>query len=155
MAIPSSGTLSMVKIARERKYSNYNGSQTMGTISMYDLINGGNTNGSTISYPAINNQPCNDPIEGSASLPNFEDAMGTFDGTAYYNSNIGIASNLSVGDYLYSNTALTTPLANIIWGFQIGSSSNDTICGQGFRRGAIETNAQGMITDAGTCVSYP
>ena len=59
MAVPSSGTLSMVKIARERKYSNYNGGQTMGTISMRDLLEGGQAGGSTISYPAVNTDACN------------------------------------------------------------------------------------------------
>jgi len=59
MAVPSSGTLSMVKIARERKYSDYNGGQTMGTISMRDLLEGGQAGGSTISYPAINTDACN------------------------------------------------------------------------------------------------
>ena len=69
MAVPSSGTLSMVKIARERKYNNYNGSQTMGTISMRDLIEGGNAGGSTISYPAVNDGACNNdtlPFTGVA-----------------------------------------------------------------------------------------
>lgn len=60
MAVPTSGTLSMVKIARERKYSDYNGSQTMGTISMRDLLEGGSAGGSTISYPAVNTNSCND-----------------------------------------------------------------------------------------------
>lgn len=60
MAVPSSGQLSMVKIARERKYSDYNGGQTMGTISMRDLLEGGSAGGSTISYPAVNTNSCND-----------------------------------------------------------------------------------------------
>lgn len=60
MAVPTSGALSMVKIARERKYSDYNGSQTMGTISMRDLLEGGSAGGSTISYPAVNTNSCND-----------------------------------------------------------------------------------------------
>jgi len=59
MAVPSSGTLSMIKIARERKYNDYNGGQTMGTISMRDLLEGGQAGGSTISYPAINTDACN------------------------------------------------------------------------------------------------
>jgi hypothetical protein len=49
----------MVKIARERKYSDFNGSQSMGTISMRDLMEGGNSGGSTISYPAVNTDSCN------------------------------------------------------------------------------------------------
>ena len=33
MAIPASGQLSMLKMAREAKHGDYNGSQSMGTIS--------------------------------------------------------------------------------------------------------------------------
>ena len=49
MAVPTSGQLNLVKLAREAKYADYNGNQTMGTIAMYDIVNGGNTHGSTIS----------------------------------------------------------------------------------------------------------
>jgi|TARA_R110000824_G_scaffold370333_1_gene559905 hypothetical protein len=54
MGVPGSGTLSMLKMAREAKHGDYNGSQSMGTISMYDMMNGGNTGGSTVSYPTLN-----------------------------------------------------------------------------------------------------
>lgn len=44
----------MLKMAREAKHGDYDGTQSMGTISMYDMMNGGNTNGSTVSYPTLN-----------------------------------------------------------------------------------------------------
>tara|TARA_R110000824_G_scaffold166213_1_gene342934 strand:+ start:34 stop:570 length:537 start_codon:yes stop_codon:yes gene_type:complete len=48
-------TLSLRNIARERLYGNYGGSGTItGAVSMYDLLNGGNTGGSGDSYPALN-----------------------------------------------------------------------------------------------------
>ena len=67
MAVPSSGSLSMLKMAREAKYGNHDGSQSMGTISMYDMLNGGNTNGSSVSYPTLNTGCTPNPATGSNS----------------------------------------------------------------------------------------
>ena len=51
MAVPSSGTLSMYNLAREKKHDDYSTNQNiLIPISMYDLVNGGNTNGSGVSY---------------------------------------------------------------------------------------------------------
>ena len=50
MGVPSSGTLEMIKIARERRWGNYSGNGTItGPISMYNLILGGNTGGAVNS----------------------------------------------------------------------------------------------------------
>lgn len=68
MAVPTSGSLSMEKMAREAKHADYNGSQNMGTISMYDMMNGGNTKGSTISYPTLNTNCDPNPV-GTLSNP--------------------------------------------------------------------------------------
>ena len=68
MAVPTSGTLSMQKMAREAKHADYNGSQNMGTISMYDMMNGGQVNGSTVSYPTLNTN-CNPNPVGTLSNP--------------------------------------------------------------------------------------
>ena len=67
MAVPTSGILHLEKMAREAKYADYNGSQAMGTIAMYDIVNGGNTHGSTLSYPALNRNCLPNP---TGSLPN-------------------------------------------------------------------------------------
>ena len=51
MAVPSSGTLTMLGLARERKLGNYNSTVTLFyPILMTDLINGGGLN----SFPALN-----------------------------------------------------------------------------------------------------
>lgn len=51
MAVPSSGTLSMYNLAREKHHDDYSSNQNiLIPISMYDLVNGGNTNGSGVSY---------------------------------------------------------------------------------------------------------
>jgi len=67
MAVPTTGTLNLLKMAREAKYADYNGTQSMGTIHLYDIVNGGNTHGSTISYPALNRNCLPNP---TGSLPN-------------------------------------------------------------------------------------
>ena len=156
MAVPSSGSLSMQDIAQERLNSTYGSGNVTGPISMYNLVNGGNTGGAVTSgntYPAVNTGCLPNPANRTAaSLPGFSDAMGSFNGTAYYNSNIGAAANLAVGDVLFSNTSLSTPLY-IIFGRQDGSSNTNTICGAGQRRQAIATNGQGQITNVGSCVN--
>jgi|TARA_R110000765_G_scaffold104088_1_gene193783 hypothetical protein len=68
MGVPTSGTLSMQKLAREAKHGDYNGSQNMGTISMYDIMNGGQVNGSTIDYPTLNTG-CEPNPAGTLSNP--------------------------------------------------------------------------------------
>lgn len=89
MAIPTSGQLSMLKMAREAKHGDYNGSQSMGMISLYDMINGGNTNGSTVSYPTVN----------TGCTPNPAD-RGTYNSFTIYGSGGSIIT-------LYTTVALT------------------------------------------------
>lgn len=157
MAVPNSGSLSMQDIAQERLNSTYGSGNVSGPISMYNLVNGGNTGGAVTSgntYPAVNTGCLPNPANRTAaSLPGFSDAMGTFNGTAYYNANIGVAANLAVGDVLFSDTSLSTPLAGIVYGQQDGSSATNTICGAGQRRNEIETNSSDQITDIGICVN--
>jgi len=54
MAVPTSGILYIEKLAREAYYGDYNGSQNVGVVSLYDMVNGGQAKGSTLNYPAIN-----------------------------------------------------------------------------------------------------
>ena len=67
MAVPTSGQLNLVKLAREAKYADYNGTQNMGTVAIYDIVNGGNAHGSTLSYPSLNRNCLPNP---TGSLPN-------------------------------------------------------------------------------------
>ena len=57
MAVPTSGALNMLNMAREALYGTWGSGTITGPISLYDMINGGNTKGSGNSYPAIN-QAC-------------------------------------------------------------------------------------------------
>ncbi len=54
MAVPTSGILYLEKLAREAYYGDYNGSQNVGTVSLFDIVNGGQAKGSTLNYPTIN-----------------------------------------------------------------------------------------------------
>ena len=54
MAVPGSGTLSMLNIAQEALYGTWGSGTITGPISLYDMVNGGNTNGSGNSYPTVN-----------------------------------------------------------------------------------------------------
>ena len=62
MVVPASGELEMGDLAKEKHYDDYNsGSPITGPISMYDLVNGGNTNGSGHSYDTTNQQSASRP----------------------------------------------------------------------------------------------
>lgn len=67
MAVPTSGILYLEKLAREAYYGDYNGSQNVGTVSLYDIVNGGQAKGSTLNYPALNRNCLPNP---TGSLPN-------------------------------------------------------------------------------------
>tara|TARA_R110000751_G_scaffold31640_4_gene80306 strand:+ start:34 stop:1545 length:1512 start_codon:yes stop_codon:yes gene_type:complete len=67
MAVPTSGILYLEKLAREAYYADYNGSQNVGTVSLYDIVNGGQAHGSTLNYPALNRNCLPNP---TGSLPN-------------------------------------------------------------------------------------
>ncbi len=89
MAIPASGQLSMLKMAREAKHGDYNGSQSMGTISLYDMVNGGDAHGSTVSYPTVN----------TSCTPNPAD-RGTYNSFTIYSGGGNVTT-------LYTTVALT------------------------------------------------
>jgi hypothetical protein len=152
MAVPTSGPLSQLKMAREAKHADYNGSQSMGTISLYDLVNGGQANGSTVDYPAIN-QACL-PNPASRTSTTLTDVRGGMGGSAprtlYYNASIGAASNLTSGDQLYTDSSLTTPEGQT-FNQQTGSGATTTICGTNSVI-FFDTNTSGEYL-AGTCQS--
>jgi hypothetical protein len=151
MAVPLSGPLSQLKMAREAKHADYNGSQSMGIISLYDLVNGGQANGSTVDYPAINTGCLPNPANrASLQLTNVGEGMGGGAArTLYYNANIGAASNLTAGDYLYTNSSLTTA-EGASYNAQPGSSATTTACGAG-NTWFFDTNSSGVIQQNVLC----
>jgi hypothetical protein len=55
MAVNSTGNISMLGLAREKVYDDYDYYLTpTSPYSMYDLVNGGNTNGSGVSFETTN-----------------------------------------------------------------------------------------------------
>jgi len=152
MAVPASGTLSMQSMAQEALYGTYGSGTITGPISLYDMTNGGNTNGSGNSYPTVNTCGTPNPAtRGYLTLTALTDQMGAGSTDYYYSGGIGAASNLTAGHTLYTNTGLTTPAANIIAGVQTGSSATTTICSAGQSLGGLATNSSGVITNAGSC----
>lgn len=84
MAVPSSGAVSMLGIAKELKHNNYNSNNSItGLISMYDLMNGGNAGGSGENYPAWDNGSCEtSPPYGPVFSSDFTSITATYyDGT--------------------------------------------------------------------------
>lgn len=71
MAIPTSGILELEEMAREAYYGRWNGNPATypitPPIALYDLVNGGNSHGSGMNYPAINRNCLPNP---TGSLPN-------------------------------------------------------------------------------------
>ena len=145
MAVPGSGTLSMLNIAQEALYGTWGSGTITGPISLYDMVNGGNTNGSGNSYPTVNTNCTPNPADRTAlTLTNVTDGCGGGVYTFYYNSSIGNASNLSAGDYLYTNSSLTTAVAADFYS-QLGSAATTTHCSSGdFMSLAVGSN--GIIT---------
>ena len=112
MAVPLTGPLSQLKLAREAKHADYNGSQSMGVISLYDMVNGGKANGSTVDYPTVNTGCLPNPanrtyssftaaIYGVNVCVNifYSGSLGSLtNGSQLYSSNGG-ATNLTAGNY--------------------------------------------------------
>ena len=63
MAVPTSGALSMESIAQEALYGTWGSGTITGPISMYDMINGGNSHGSGNSYPTVNDDCTPNPVD--------------------------------------------------------------------------------------------
>jgi len=111
MAVPSSGTLTMQGLAQEALYGTYGSGTITSPIHLYDLVNGGNSAGSGNSYPTVNQSCTPNPADRTAlTLTDvwISNNPGVYF-TLYYNSSIGVAANLDIGDYIYTDSSLTTP----------------------------------------------
>jgi len=128
MAVPSTGTLTMLGIAQERKFSTYGSGTISNPILMTDLINGGGNN----SFPALNTASPAKPNtstphavsewygydqDGSGYAGNISDRSesstneaceGLDVETAVYKN--GTSSTPAAGDYLFTNSGLSTNL---------------------------------------------
>ncbi len=152
MAVPGSGTLSMLNIAQEALYGTWGSGTITGPISLYDMVNGGNTNGSGNSYPTVNTGCLPNPASrASLQLTNVGQGMGGGAArTLYYNANIGAASNLTAGDYLYTNSSLTT-LEGQTFNAQPGETGNSTRACDTGDTWFFDTNSSGVIQQNVLC----
>ena len=159
MAVPNSGSLSMQDIAQERLNSTYGSGNVSGPISMYNLINGGNTGGAVTSgnnYPAVNTGCSPNPHESVAGnvLQNLGITCGmqTVNDAYFKSSEAANATQLQNGDTLYANRQATAPWVpghgfNISYQIsQFGTSSNDTIAGNG-DEASFFVNSSGVISN--------
>lgn len=77
MAVPSSGTLSLLSLAKEKVHDDYtSGVSVTGPISLKDLTLGGNANGSNVSYDVTNgfspSHPDNDESYGMQEFYSYD-----------------------------------------------------------------------------------
>jgi len=152
MGVAGSGSLSMQDLAQEALHGTYGSGTINGPISLYDMVNGGNTNGSGDSYPAVSTGCLPNPAtRGYLTLTAVTDQMGASERDYYYSGGIGAASNLTVGHTLYTNTGLTSVADDIIAGVQTGSSATTTKCPSGQSLSGLATDSDGVITNAGSC----
>ena len=117
MAVPTTGTLSMQDIAQERLNSTYGSGNVTGPISMYNLVNGGNTGGAVTSgntYPAVNTGCLPNPASRNAyvqfiQLRKFTNNVAGTLHTFYINPSEATSPGALVnGDKLYTDANLTT-----------------------------------------------
>jgi len=111
MGVPSSGELSILKLAREKKYDDYNSTSSIaGSISLYDLFLGGNTKGSGESYEATNTLSPSypKPINESQYLQGTDMPMTMSEWRSYdHNSGIQCSAFLALTVYKQSPDAPT------------------------------------------------
>jgi hypothetical protein len=124
MAVPSSGALTLLGIAQERYYSTYGTGSITGPIVYEDLINGGNTGGSGMSYPALNTASSSVPTTTTPwpmdEWYDYDQSAGCTAVTLGYGSTATIACAANgatyytpditdiFNNYLYSNSTCTT-----------------------------------------------
>jgi len=102
MAVPTSGALSMKDMAQEALYGTWGSGTITSPISLYDLVNGGNTGGSGNTYPTVNTN----------CVPNPAD-RGTYNSFTIYNGSGGtitlytkaVLTAVTTGTIIYSNVS--------------------------------------------------
>ena len=102
MAVPTSGALSMKDMAQEALYGTWGSGTITSPISLYDLVNGGNTGGSGNTYPTVNTNCTPNPAD-----------RGTYNSFTIYNGSGGtitlytkaVLTAVTTGTIIYSNVS--------------------------------------------------
>jgi len=156
MTVPASGQVSQLAMAQEALYGTYGSGSVTGPISLYDMTNGGNTNGSGNSYPAVNTACTPNPADNGAAtndltLASIQECCGGYPvANAYFRSSQAAnATALANGDTLYNDNCGTTgwmPSGYGVndWWCQPGDNTNNTIAGTG-QEAAWKVDASGVI----------
>ena len=94
MAVPSSGELSMNGLHKEKTIDDYGGFASAPTyVSLYDLVNGGNTNGSGVSYDVTNTQSAQSP---NTTVPHEMSEWYSYDHDAVKRSDMRLKTDISL-----------------------------------------------------------
>ena len=147
MAVPTTGTITMLGLAQEVAYGTYGSGTLAHAIRMSDLINGGGQN----FFPDIQTGCIPNPhTRNVLTLTNVFTNLGS-PFTLYYNGSIGVANQLSVNDFLFTDSSLTTPASSADYDsdfFQNAGSASTVICSdEGEDDGAtFDTDSTGKIT---------
>ena len=153
MAVPTSGALSMQDIAQEALYGTWGSGTITGPISMYDMINGGNANGSGNSYPTVNDGCTPNPVDRIYSPVTVSNVSLTQ--TVYTTTNP--STSLSIGDILYAQVSGGGYVPYGGGGGFIYNSAGDTFFGcpnpggqypGGGGEPVVSVNSSGVITSA-------
>ena len=165
MAVPTSGSLSQLAMAQEALYGTYGSGTITGPISLYDMVNGGNTNGSGNSYPTINTGCVPNPADRTYVVMPFVFQGETgrtpvFVEYTYYldSSEAATVQDISNGDTIYTDAALTTPVGQ--WDGSSpyrrynftaadGSAVGGTACSYPDLPVDFQTNSSGQIINIG------
>ena len=128
--VPSSGTLSMTGLAREKVYDNYSTSSTpTGPYSMHDLTQGGNSNGSGISFESTNTAGPNEP---NTSTPHAMSEWHGYDHDYTSTTNYYPSSYISPQYYNANSWQTGSVGANICINVSAGTNSAST-CTSNFK----------------------
>jgi hypothetical protein len=140
----------MESIAQEALYGTWGSGTITGPISMYDMINGGNSHGSGNSYPTVNDDCTPNPVDRSYYQITLTEATypSTPNVTVYTTRNpiTGLTTNDVLYDYVNgSYTAWTgASQTNDYWIWSQGTFFNNcTDCP------IITVNSSGVITSTG------
>lgn len=163
MAVPSSGALSMQDMAQEALYGTWGSGTITSPISLYDLVNGGNTGGSGNTYPTVNVNCLPNPVTRGSSVQlkqvykrTGSQVSGPF--THYFaSSQASNANSITTSTIIYSDSNLTTPVgefgtsSNLAYWYQdaSGLSNSDRVCGYDFD-GSWDTNTNSQYV-SGYC----
>ena len=171
--VPSSGTLEMVKLARERRWADYGGNGIiLGPIPMYNLIFGGNSGGGTPSGETYLSPNASSPTVLPNTTPfRFSDFYGykqvttrtAFDfiynatssvsacssglpsGTTYYHT--GLNLDPSIGDVVYQGAYPSTTVAGNGYYAVYSPTFPNNATGNWFRI----TDSNGTVMDVQSC----